>query len=63
MSQPESEPLKEVKPSMAVPATAELDPWTSFPAMEYNFIEDDFAHENKFGLKVNLEHARGGIEV
>ena len=51
------------EPVMNQPATSELDPWTSFPSQEYDFIEDDFVHENKFSLKTQLRHPRGGVEI
>lgn len=45
------------------PATAQVDPWTTFPDLPYTFVEKGFVHDSRCALKVNLANSRGGVEI
>jgi hypothetical protein len=32
--------------ALPIPATAAQEPWASFPALSYNFIENGFVHDS-----------------
>jgi len=39
------------------------DPWRVYPTLPYAFINDDFLHDKKAVLKVNLKGDRGGVSI